>query len=452
MHVAVLAYHFPPIGGAGAQRSLKFARYLPELGHEVTVVTGTGASSARWTPIDETLAAEVSGVEVRRVAEREPDQSGRWRGRAERWLGAPSPWSRWWMQGAARTGSTVGGVDVVLASMPPYAPTARAAAALARKLGTPWVADLRDPWALDEMMVYPSFLHRRRELARMRTLLSSAAAVVTTTPEAARRVRERLSTPRGQQVVSIPNGYDLNDFEDASPRRHDDVFRIVHAGYLHTDMGLAHGKGLRRLLAGSINGVEILARSHVYLTQAIDRLIARDPSLRSRIELVLAGVLSQNDREVAARSPFVRTPGYLSHRATIALMRTANLLFLPMYNLPPGARSGIVPGKTYEYLAARRPILAAVPEGDARDILTQAGTAYICAPDDVGAMATAIESELESPRRASPPRALLERFDRRALTRELASLLGAVTDGAVSRPKLSRLPGSLSGARSARAR
>src|SRR5205823_1977284 len=82
----------------------------------------------------------------------------------------------------------------------------------------------------------------------------------------------------------------------------------------------------------------------------------------------------------------IRFSGYVSHHESVELIRTADLLFLPMHNLPAGKRSRIVPGKTYEYMATGRPILAAVPEGDARDYLEKSGTAFICKPDDVDHM------------------------------------------------------------------
>jgi glycosyltransferase involved in cell wall biosynthesis len=432
MRALILAYHFPPIGGGGAQRSLKFARYLPEFGYAVTVVTGRGTSTDRWSPSDETLLAEFPATCVRRLPQPEPDPSGRWQARAERWLGLTSPRSRWWTGGAVREGLRLSeDVDVICASMSPFN-TAEAAMILSRELGKPWVADLRDPWALDEMMIYPSLWHRRRELERMRRLLGTSAAVVTTTPEAARRIRAQLPELADRPVVSIPNGFDRSDFEAAPPERRDSVFCIVHTGYLHTDIGRRqHRARVRRLLGGSVRGVDILPRSHVYLLEAIERLIERDPSLRSRIEVLLAGVLSRSDREVADRSPVVRVLGYLPHHVAIALMRSADLLFLPMYNLPSGVRSGIVPGKTYEYLAAQRPILAAVPPGDTRDILVQAGSAHICAPDDVEGMADAIEGQLKgwAARPARVPNEILERFERRFLTGELAAVLDAVTGG-----------------------
>ncbi len=425
--VLLLAYHFPPIGGGGTQRSLKFARYLPELGYDVTVVTGRGGPANRWTPSDESLLAELPPTEIRRLERDEPAADSRWPSRLERWVGVRSEWTRWWVDGAVEAGVAAAGVDVVLATMSPFA-TAEAAVRLSRRLGRPWVADLRDPWALDEMTIYPTALHRRRELARMRSLLATAAAIVANTPEAAARIRALLGGT--SRVVAISNGFDAADFAAPAPERNGDVFRIVHAGYLHTELGLEQRRArLRRLLGGEVRGVDILTRSHVHLLEAIDRLLARRLDLRSRLELVLAGVLSGRDEEAARRCPVARLAGYKPHDATIALLRSADLLFLPMQNLPAGVRATIVPGKTYEYLAAQRPILAAVPEGDARDLLLRAGTAHVCAPDDVAGMAAAIEAQVDGTGtlRARAPAELLARFERRALAAELASLLDSVT-------------------------
>ena len=271
---------------------------------------------------------------------------------------------------------------------------------LSRELGRPWVADLGDPWALDEMMVYPTGLHRRQELRRMRQLLGSAAAIVMSTPEAVSRVKRAFPELAAKPIVAIPNGFDASDFEGVVPERDDGVFRIVHTGYLHTELGRRQRRmaALRRLLGGETRGVDILTRSHVYLLKAIELLLERDPGLRNRIEVHFAGVLSGADREIASRSDVVRLHGYLPHAESIGLIRSADLLFLPMQNVRPGTRSSTVPGKTYEYLASGRPILAAVPDGDARDILAVRERA-ICRPDDIDGM---IEIVARSRRRSLP--------------------------------------------------
>ena len=429
----VIAYYFPPIGGAGSQRWLKLARYLPDgsAGVRVRILTGPGASGSRWSPRDESLETELPPeVAVHRVPSAEPAAASRWGGRAERWLGIASPWAQWWIDGAIAAGMSAGvDADVLIASMSPYA-SAVAATALSRRLDKPWIADLRDPWALDEMTLYPTVLHRRLELRRMRRALAAAAAVVTTTPEAARRIALAFPELRAVPVVSVPNGYDGADFVAAPPERSDEAFRIVHAGYLHTALGQEQRAGrLRRLLRGD-QEADILTRSHVFLLEALDRLKAARPDAAARIELHLAGVLSDRDREVAARYDFVRLHGYVEHRAAVELMRSADLLFLPMHKMRSGRRSSIVPGKTYEYVASGRPILAAVPEGDAREILLDAGAAQVCEPDDVAGMAAAVARELDrresNHRSPAPPTHVLERFERRTLAREYADLIERV--------------------------
>jgi hypothetical protein len=336
------------------------------------------------------------------------------------------------VDGVTELGTHVRDVDLIYSWMSPYE-SAVAAARLSEVLGKPWVAGLRDPWALDEMMMFPSALHRWRELRRMRRLLGSAAAIVMSTPEATVRVRQAFPELAGKPIVSIPNGFDASDFEGPVPERDDGVFRIVHTGYLHTELGKRQRRTavLRRVLGGETRGVDILTRSHVYLLEAIDRLIERDPSLRDRIEVHLAGVLSSTDREIAGRSEVVRLHGYLPHAESIQLIRSADLLFLPMQNLPPGTRSSTVPGKTYEYIASGRPILAAIPDGDARDILSAVGTARFAPPAESDAIADAIRAELERWRSGGEiPQAawdVVARYERQLITEELAAVFDAVT-------------------------
>ncbi|MGH2383112.1 MAG: glycosyltransferase family 4 protein [Candidatus Limnocylindria bacterium] len=436
--VLFVTYHFPPVGGAGVQRSVKFVRYLPELGYEPVVLTGPGPASDRWTPTDQSLGAEVpASTEVLRVPGPVPERSTGMRARGERWLRLRTGFARWWQQGIASLGQEAGDVDLVYVSMSPFE-SAPAVADLARDLGRPWIADLRDPWAVDEMIVHPTAVHRRLELARMERLLASAAAVVVNTSEAKRALVGTLSRIDPDKVFAIPNGYDASDFTGTSPPRGDGVFRIVHAGYLHTELGLAQQRTgrLRRIFGGDEGQVDHLARSHVFLLRALDRLLDARPQLAGSIELHLAGVLSPADRaaiDAELRRPeMVKTPGYLTHAETIALLRSADLLFLPMHGLPPGRRARIVPGKTYEYLAAQRPILAAVPDGDARDLLERAG-ALLCRPADVDGLTEALSRQLDQAASAEDsvagPGDFLKRFERRNLARELAD----VFDEAISR-------------------
>jgi glycosyltransferase involved in cell wall biosynthesis len=97
-----------------------------------------------------------------------------------------------------------------------------------------------------------------------------------------------------------------------------------------------------------------------------------------------------------------------------------------MHGIPAGTRARIVPGKTYEYLASGRPILAAVPAGDARDLVVKFGNGVAVGPSDIQGIADAIEmlaSKAPFPRHVPNG---IERFERRELTRRLAQHLKAL--------------------------
>jgi glycosyltransferase involved in cell wall biosynthesis len=432
--VLVLAKHFPPTGGAGVHRTVGTVRYLADHGYEPVVVTGPGERVDRWSPSDPGLLGRIpADVEVHRLEGTEPTGQTGLKGKARNALRVPPSWVPWWIEGAIEIGTRVGaGADLVLASGNPYY-TADAGAEVARRLGVPWIVDLEDPWAFDEMRVHPTMLHHRAELRWMRRSLRTVSAVITCAEEAAVRIRHGLPELSNRPIVNVPIGFDRDDFPPAEhAERDDDKFRIVHTGTMHTALGLRHRatRNRRRLLGGTSVDVDILTRSPVFLLEAVEALIARDPGLADRIEVHLAGQLTGGDREVADRYPFVRTPGLLAHAETVALMRSADLLFLPMHEMAPGQRAGLVPYKTYEYLAAERPILAAVPEGDTRDILAGVSHATLCRPSDVEAMATAIREAVargpvERVRDGIDSPALAP-YERRAAVAEIAGVLDLV--------------------------
>ena len=101
-----------------------------------------------------------------------------------------------------------------------------------------------------------------------------------------------------------------------------------------------------------------------------------------------------------------------------------------MHDVPEGRRFTIVPCKTYEYLGSRRPILAAVPDGDARDFLAAYGAAHICRPSDVAEIKEGVVHALARVDAGAPPPAvnddLLGRLDRRSLAREVAAVIETV--------------------------
>ncbi len=432
LRALIVAYHFPPLGGAGVQRALHLARYLPEFGVQPLVLTGPGVHPGQWTPDDPALLTELPDVSVIRASGPFPAPG---LGAIDKMLGRLSAFSRWWVDSIVQFGQVRGErVAVVLSEMGPYE-TALGSRKLGRILGVPWVADLQDPWALDEMWLYPSAIQRFVDRSRMRSTLHAAAAVVMNTPEAAARLQNAFPEFRSRRVISIPNGFDAADFAAPVPERADRVFRIVHSGSLHTEFGLRHRqtRRLRRLLGGMpVPGVDFLSRSHIYLLEAVDALIRSEPELSGTIEVHLVGVATAADRAAAAPYPFVRFHGHKSHPEAISLLRAADLLFLPMHDLPKGVRAGLIPAKTYEYMASGRPILAAVPDGDARDLLHAVGTATVCRPADVGCLAEGLRERIDSWRDGAltpnPDPEVLEQSECRRMTERMSGLLREVVD------------------------
>jgi glycosyltransferase involved in cell wall biosynthesis len=268
--------------------------------------------------------------------------------------------------------------------------------------------------------------------------LASADGIVMNTPEAAARVVEEFQELRGTPIVSILNGYDAADFEAAELRPDDGRFRIVHTGSLHSAQR-ARGR-LRRVLGGGDEGVDVGTRSLRFLLKAIDEL---PEALQEKVQIHVAGRLTDLDRASFEGRGNVHEHGFLAHRETLALMRTADLLFLPMHDVQPGRRVAIVPCKTYEYLGSQRPILAAVPEGDARDMLMEAGNAFVCRPKDVEGMRAglveAIDRWAAGTEPPAPSASLLQRVERRHLTRSVADFLDTVAGRSLDRGAVAEL-------------
>ncbi len=415
------------------QRTVKFLKHLPALGYESVVITGPEGASVAWAPADRTIERDVpKSTRVARIPSAPPETGGVAR-RLRRVLGRPTPFERWWRDGATALGRAhVTDVDLVFASMSPFV-TAVAARDIAHAGRVPWIADLRDPWALDEWTIYPTALHRRIERRRMRLALGSAEAVIMNTPEAARALRSAFPELESTRVATIPNGWDREDFGDELSARQDGRLRIVYTGYVHLHAGEQHRsrRRYRELLGASTPGLDVLARSDAYLNRALVRLRELDPELARRIELHIAGPATSLglSREQGVH---VRHHGYLPHDEAVALMQSADVLFLPMHDVPAGVRVRTVPGKTYEYLASGRSIVAALPDGDARDLLSGIPGVWLCRPTNVECIAAALREALRAAPEQRAPTEILERFERSRLAGELARLFDEVLE--VHRP------------------
>lgn len=450
INVLIVSYFFPPMGGVGVQRIVKLAKYLPSFDVNPLIVTGPEPQmSDHW--YDTTFFDDLrSPVAVYRVGGCDSVIASR-SSKAERFrrmVGLQTWFSRWWVEegiAAALRLCSRTRIDCIMVTMSPFE-SARIGYEVSNVTQIPWVADLRDPWALDEMMTYPTHLHRMVERYRMRRFLRTASHIVMNTREAARVAERALDAKAGAKVCTITNGYDPDDFQKAAPMPKDAPFMIVYTGRFHTELGrkIRRRPLYYRGLGKIAGGVNVLARSHYYLLKALQLLGLDSPAIMPELRFVVAGSLSTVDKELIAQHGLadrVICKGNLDHLQTIGLLKAADLLFLPLHTVAAGKRATIVPGKTYEYLASGKPILAALPEGDARDICVRSGRAFVCNPDDPFSLARNIEHAYCAWRGggipASPMGNGVAHFERKKLAAQMAAVLHNAAAGHTLSPRVS---------------
>ena len=390
--VLFVAYYFPPMGGAGVQRSVKFVRYLGEFGWEPIVLTAdvTDYEIECEFQLDEDLAAEVGRGDLAVVRVSDP---GRRRNRRSKlfkyewFLRYRSLWEAQvpWARTAARECVEVArreNVDVVYTSLAPYS-AALIGNRVKRELGIPWVADLRDLWTEDALRVWPSKWHFLWERALERRLLRNADRVIANSDLSKTRLCENLAVPE-DRVTTIPNGFDPCDFEGVQGVAHEGRFVLTHVGAFRdcTKTPRAPRWPLHAPVAADES-----ARSPLYVFRAVEALLRDRPQLRKRLQIRLVGFLSDANKDLVERlglGDVVEATGYVGHARVIAELVGADALLLLQVAFADADRPvPYVPGKMYEYFAANKPILAPLPPGDTRRMVARSGLAFPAPHNDV---------------------------------------------------------------------
>lgn len=419
LHLIVMAYYFPPDGGAGTQRALKFCKYLSHLGWDVSVIARAGGGG-KWAPPDPSLGAELPpNVSVHRVDELSINS----------WCRAAHDAA---LEAIARSRP-----DALLLTMSPFQ-LAPYGVQLKQATGVPVVMDLRDPWTFDGWPAYQTWWHWIRDRALMKASLRESSGIIVNTPEAhdcfAHVLRRRLPP-----ITVITNGYDAEDFSEPERSPTSSEFTLVLTGstfahVLYPPRGLL--PSIKRLLRYRPEPIRPTGRTPFYLLRAL--CLLQHSAGRQPVRIVICGASDDSLYRLVSESGVadqVVITGYLPHAESVRWLRQADALFLPLHDLPPGVRSRIVPGKTYEYLASGRPILACLPPGDAHDLVSRSGVGFIASPCDANAIASTLNRMLELWRSGSLPSGPAEwvkDYERLALTARLSEFLRSVIADALS--------------------
>lgn len=415
-NVLILAYYFPPLGMGGTQRAAKFAKYLPHFGWNPIVVT---VKDVAYYAKDSTLLEDVRAVQIHRTGSLDPlrllylfgkgESASASSGGGRRmfakllsWVLVPDARVLWLPFAFLRALRVLRTQDVacLLTTSPPH--SVHLLGLLLRKMKrVKWVADFRDGWSGGNFQYEPTPLHKWLNRTCERLVLRYADEVIAVSEGLKENLAAAVLQGRGR-FHTITNGFDQEDFEELPELQRDDRFNIVYSGAL-TSMAPVAG-----------------------FLQAIKALVARDPAAREKLRVRfvgadLEGVAAQQVSEFGL-DDIVEFLGFLPHRRSLEKVRTADLLLYPVSN---EASADFVPGKTFEYMASRKRILAVGAETEGLKILQRHGSVVCLAHDDMEGMANAIHSAMagEWTVESSSPDAAALAFERKRLAGRLAEIL-----------------------------
>lgn len=391
--VLIVAYIFPPIGGGGVQRTLKFAKYLRGLGWEPIVLT-VGEKFELFAPEDNSLLGEIpDDMNIIRINHRLFNSEELNQEEIQQLVNLYSGivQSKELMQvylehikanNAEKRGEILlpdinagwvndvlkhieqiielRDIDVVYTTGMPFSDHF-IGYYIKLKYNIPWVADFRDHWTIkakDDVDNYAQAFFVNREIVYKiademeKNIVEKADKITTITPTHKEDFIEVFKLPQ-DKVKMITNGYDEEDFKDIFLQNKDNKkFTICY------------------------NGEVYLNRNPIILIQIINRLIEAKQIQKDRIQVVFNGIIRQptKDRLLEAdKYEIVILNGYRCHKESLAISMQANLLLL----IPGGTRCKYAyTGKVFEYLRMRIPILCFSPKGSILEellIRTEAG-------------------------------------------------------------------------------
>ncbi len=375
--VLIITYYWPPTGGAGVQRWLKFSKYFTKFGWEPIIYT---PSNPDFPINDTTLLKDVPrNITVLKTQITEPydiyrkimrkkktetvNQGFLSEGKENTWLQSAMIWIRgnffipdarmfWIKPSVAYLSEYIkkNKVDAIISTGPPHS-MHLIAMQLKQKFNIPWIADFRDPWTqIDfysqlKLSSYADHKHKKLE----HNVLTQASKVVTVSPSCSSDL-EKLGN---RKVDVITNGFDTDDFS-FNQLTLLDGFMFHHIGALNKD------------------------RNPYTLWNVLGDLCKEHSDFKKDLVIKFTGKTDAMAFESIKQNGIIdntQKTDYLSHSDVVKLMAQSPILLLALNNTPNNA--GVLSGKLFEYLAAKRPIFGiGLPDGDAATILksTQAGT------------------------------------------------------------------------------
>ncbi|MBF0417882.1 MAG: glycosyltransferase [Magnetococcales bacterium] len=413
--VLMIAFHYPPALASGTHRALSFSRDLPEFGWEPIILTTHPRTHER---IDPARMEEIPpDIRVQRVWALDAGRHLAFRGRYARLTAWPDRWSSWY------PGAVLQGLRLILKHRPqviwstyPIPTALLIARTLHRLTGIPWVTDLRDPLVTGQHPTDPSLKKAFARLEKMSIHLCTRIAV--TTPGLQRFLSTRYPEIPAEKWAIILNGFDEKSFRRCDPLSkpllpNQEPLTLVHGGTLYTG-------GDERNPGAFLNVLEALRRQGM--------IGSHDENRTDRIGLRIILRATAHDEIIQAMikkrglSDMVATAPALPYLQAIQEMFQVDGLLL----FQGEGFDHLIPAKLFEYLRARRPILALTgAHGDSARILREAGLASITSLNDETAIEAALIPFLQQLRAGTPQLpdpTVVASYSRRLQAQKLAEL------------------------------
>lgn len=436
--VLVITYYWPPTGGSGVQRWVKFARYLPSEGWQPVIYT---PENPEQLAVDHSLEKEIpeeaeiikthitepyelykkflrgsghgkEAVEVNPVNARNKSFAQK----AAMWVRGnffrPDPRCMWIRPSVKYLKKYLEEhpVDLIVSTGPPQS-MHLIGRRLAKETGLPWIADFRDPWTKIFYFKHLSMTratekwHHRME----KKVLDEATAVVAVSPLVQKDFQQVTKTP----VVLITNGFDENDYPDMNVSEmsegHEKDFTITHTGLFAAD------------------------GNPTVLWDVLADKCRKDSEFRNRLKIRLVGktdIQIIGAIEDAGLKDNLIDLGYQPHEAAVDEQRKASLLILPLRKEPE--YKAVLPGKLFEYIASRRPVLGiGQPDGAMAMIMDSTKTGTVLDWNDREAVGRFIDRCWcdHCKGTLTVEGADISQFTRRNLTRRMAELFDRIVSG-----------------------
>lgn len=381
MKVLIITYYWPPAGGSGVQRWLKFVKYLRDFGIEPIIYT---VQDPKYALEDISLGQDIpKGIEVLRQPIWEPNNLlGKKKQTSAGFLNANPgliekvaqyiranyfiPDARkFWIKPSVKFLSNYlknNKIDVIISTGPPHS-MHLIGLELKNKLGIKWISDFRDPWTeIDYFHQLPLTEKSIKKHQKLEQEVLNKSDVVLVVGGGMKQSYQSFN----KNIHVITNGFDTNFSSDDVAL--DKKFTLTHVGLMNAD------------------------RNPSVLWKVLSEIALENNDFSKNLEIKLIGKVSTICLDEITENNLntnLKMIDYLPHNKVQEHQKSSQVLLLAINNVP--SAKGIITGKIFEYLNAKRPILAIGPiDGDLAKILDETNSGVIIEFEDAVSLKSVI--------------------------------------------------------------